>query len=151
MEDDQLYVKDPNGRFTGQYFIEVLNNRLYKKSPVRGLGGQEQLMPVPLTKIDSIGYYGLVCPVIDLTKENGRHFTDETQQKKICTPIVKCMICESQSGIALEWETNRKDQKGRKRIICLDCTFDDAEKKRAEKKRVEKSLQEDPCVDNSKN
>ena len=149
MEDDQLYVKNPNGRFTGQYFIEVPNNRLYKKSPLLGLGGRpqlERLMPAPLTKIESIGYYGLVCPVIDLTKENGRHFTDETQQKKICTPIVKCMICESQNGIALRWETNRKDGKGRKRIICMDCTFEDAENK-----WVENLSKEDPCVDNSKN
>jgi len=145
MENDQLYEKElANVHLKSYEYKKVLDNQLYVKKPNCEGAVIDEYTKLSTIRLDSIGYCGSVYPVINLTEKNGRHFTDETQQKKICTPIVKCMICGSQSGIALEWKTNRKDEKGRKRIICLDCTFDVAEKK-----SVKKILKEDPCVDSS--
>ena len=57
----------------------------------------------------------------------------ETERKNGFVPPVKCMICEGVEGIAFEWETKRPLEKGNKRIMCLDCLFDNADKRTVKK------------------
>ena len=86
---------------------------------------------------------GRLTSFIDLTESNDIKY----QELRGSTGYqIKCMICDSTNGTALEWKTTRKDEKGAQRIICMDCIFENAEDK-----TVKKFLKEDPCVDNSNN
>ncbi len=55
--------------------------------------------------------------------------------------ITKCMVCDTENSKGFEWETTRTFEQGKKRVACLDCLFDSADKK-----MIEKMAREDPYV-----
>ena len=54
----------------------------------------------------------------------------------------KCMICDTKDSKTISWETAHILERGKKRVACLDCLFDSADKK-----MIEKMAKEDPFTD----
>ncbi len=72
-------------------------------------------------------------------KNRGYNLSDIKPEEKI-----KCMGCNTQEGYAFIWHSRRSTEKGKQRIMCLDCVFDSMDKK-----IVAKLSTNDPCVNNN--
>ena len=93
----------------------VDNNSHFNGS--QGNNTESKLEYMGISKVNSLGKH-YTLPMIDLGEHN-----------KINELPSKCMGCGGNEGHAFAWDSKRSIEKGKIRIMCLDCLFDSMDKK----------------------